>query len=60
MGKKKRGRPCKSPDEVRVHMSNRVLPATFDALNKIAEQSGESRSEVLDRLIVKEYKRVTK
>ena len=43
-----------------MHVSHRILPASVDALIELAEKSGESQGEVLDRLIAKEYKRVMK
>jgi hypothetical protein len=57
-GKRKRGRPFKPAEETRVLTAHRVLPATLTALTKLAEQSGESRGELLDRLVAKEHKRV--
>lgn len=57
-GKKKRGRPFKPAKETRVLTAHRVLPATLKALTELADRNGESRGELLDRLVAKEHKRV--
>jgi hypothetical protein len=57
--KRKRGRPPLPLDIRGVQIRHRVLPATRDALVEIAELTGDACGDILDRIVAKEFNRVT-
>jgi hypothetical protein len=53
--------PTPKPEAERLqNVPCRILPRTIQQLNELAETLGEKRGRVLERIIAKEHKRVTK
>ena len=51
------GRPPLAPGARRVRVDFRLDPATVTALDEIATRDGETRTEVVERLILTEWER---